>query len=134
MDISWDDIRLFLAIAETGSLSAAARRLRLGQPTMSRRLAILEDRLGYPIFLRSPLGASLTAAGEKLVEPAQRMAEWAGELERAAQLGEVSPAGVVRLTAPPGVVTRMRFPFGSYSYVAVTTPSSRTVASRPTES
>ena len=113
MDIGWDDIRLFLAIAETGSLSAAARRLRLGQPTMSRRLALLEDRLGYPIFRRSAQGARLTSAGEKLVEPAQRMAEWAGELERAAQLGEASPTGVVRLTAPPGVAFGFVAPFAA---------------------
>jgi DNA-binding transcriptional LysR family regulator len=42
VDLPWDDVRLFLAIAETGSLSRAAKRLRVGQPTMSRRLADLE--------------------------------------------------------------------------------------------
>lgn len=113
MDIPWDDIRLFLAIAETGSLSAAARHTRLGQPTLSRRLAQLEERLGYPLFRRSALGAVLTPAGEKLVEPAQRMAEWAGELERSAERGEASPHGVVRLTAPPGVAFDFVAPFAA---------------------
>jgi DNA-binding transcriptional LysR family regulator len=113
MDIPWDDVRLFLAIAEAGSLSAAARQLALGQPTLSRRLALLEERLGYPLFRRSALGTHLTNAGEKLVDPARRMAEWAGELERAAQRGDLSPHGVVRLTAPPGVAFDFVAPFAA---------------------
>ena len=82
MDISWDDARLFLAIAETGSFSGAARRLRIGQPTVSRRLAALEYAVGATLFRRSVDGAALTAAGERLVLPAKKMAEWAGELHR----------------------------------------------------
>lgn len=111
MDISWDDARLFLAIAEAGSLSGAARRLRIGQPTASRRLAALEDALGYPVFQRSVEGAALTGAGEKLIEPARRMAEWAAELERAAERGDAAPRGVVRLTAPPGLAYDFVAPF-----------------------
>src|SRR5262245_53126473 len=42
MDVPWEDLQLFLAIAESGSLSAASRQLRVGQPTISRRLADLE--------------------------------------------------------------------------------------------
>ena len=42
MDIAWNDLRLFLAVAETGSLSGAARKLRVGQPTVTRRLASLD--------------------------------------------------------------------------------------------
>lgn len=84
MNIPWDDVQLFLAIAETGSLSAASRQLRLGQPTVSRRLALLEHQLGYQLFRREVAGARLTSAGEKLLLPARRMAEWAGEISRAA--------------------------------------------------
>ena len=65
MDLSWEDVRLFLAVAEHGSLSEAARRLRIGQPTVSRRLAELEERLGYPLFERSVEGARLTTPGER---------------------------------------------------------------------
>ena len=43
---NWDDLRLFAAIAAEGSLSAAARRLRLSRPTMGRRLQALEERMG----------------------------------------------------------------------------------------
>jgi len=46
MDIAWNDVRLFLAVAEAGSLSGAARRLRASQPTVSRNLAELEANLG----------------------------------------------------------------------------------------
>ena len=114
MDLPWDDVQLFLAIAEAGSLSRAAKRLRVGQPTMSRRLADLEYRLGYPLFQRQVAGAVLTSAGERLLEPAQRMAEWAGEVSRAAGQGESGgPRGVVRVTAPPGVAFDFVAPFAA---------------------
>ena len=115
MDIAWNDVRLFLAVAEAGSLSGAARRLRASQPTVSRNLAELEANLGYALFLRSVDGASLTAAGERLLQPARRMAEWAAEVELCAQQGEMAPRGVVRITAPPGVAFDFVAPFASYA-------------------
>lgn len=113
MDIPWDDARLFLAIAESGSLSGAARRLRIAQPTVSRRLAELEARLGEALFARTAAGATLTAYGERLLEPARRMAEWAAELERAASQANALPAGLVRITAPPGVAYDFVVPFAA---------------------
>ncbi len=114
MDISWDDARLFLAVAEAKSLSGAAKALRVGQPTVSRRLAELEYELGFPLFQRSHGGAALTARGERLVEPARRMAEWAAELSRSAETGDHKPRGAVRLTAPPGVAFDFVAPFAAY--------------------
>lgn len=114
MDIPWDDVRLFLAVAETGSLSAAARLLRVGQPTMSRRLAQLEAMLGEALFRRSVQGVALTAAGERLLEPARKMAEWAGEIGRAAQQSDPAPHGVVRVTAPPAVAFLLLAPFAAW--------------------
>jgi DNA-binding transcriptional LysR family regulator len=114
VDIPWDDMRLFLAVAEGGSLSAAARRLRIAQPTVSRRLAELESSLGEPLFLRGVDGASLTAYGERLVEPARRMAEWAAEVERSAESAESTPRGVVRVTASPGVAFDVAAPFAAW--------------------
>jgi DNA-binding transcriptional LysR family regulator len=112
MDLPWDDVQLFLAIAETGSLSRAAKRLRVGQPTISRRLAELELRLGYQVFQRRVSGVTPTTAGDRLVEPARKMAEWAAEVARAAAQGESGgPRGVVRLTAPPGVAFDFVAPF-----------------------
>ncbi len=114
MDIPWEDVRLFLAVAETGSLSGAARRLRIGQPTVSRRLAALEYSLGTTLFRRSVDGASLTSAGERLLAPAKKMAEWAGELGRAAESSDPSPRGLVRITAPPHLCTDFLAPFAAW--------------------
>ena len=114
MDISWDDAKLFLAVAETGSLSAAARRLAMGQPTVTRRLAQLEYTVGNKLFRRSVEGASLTAAGERLLPPAKKMAEWAGELQRAAESSDGSPAGLVRVTASPSLCFDFLAPFSAF--------------------
>ncbi|MBZ4402120.1 LysR family transcriptional regulator [Myxococcus sp. AS-1-15] len=114
MDISWEDARLFLAIAETGSFSAAAKRLRVGQPTVSRRLAALEYAVGAKLFRRGVEGAALTAAGERLVMPARKMAEWAGELQRAAESSDSSPKGLVRVTASPFLSFDFLAPFASH--------------------
>jgi DNA-binding transcriptional LysR family regulator len=111
MDVSWDNVRLFLAVAEHGSLTEAARHLRIGQPTVSRRLAELEESLGYPLFARGVEGATLTSQGERWLEPARRMAEWAGELSSTAELTDAAPAGIVRITAPPGVAFDFVAPF-----------------------
>lgn len=111
MDVDWEDVKLFLAVAERGSLSEAARQLRVGQPTVSRRLAELEARLGYTLFERSVEGATPTNHGERWLEPARRMAEWAGELTRTAEQAETKPSGVVRITAPPGVAFDFLAPF-----------------------
>ena len=113
MHIPWGEVQLFLAIAETGSLSAAARRLGVTQPTMSRRLAELEEGLREPLFARGVEGTTLTPFGESLLEPARRMAEWAAEVDRAADRADQSPRGVVRITAPPGVAFHFLAPFAA---------------------
>ena len=109
--IHWDDAQLFLALAEAGSVSAAAKKLGITQPTASRRLAALEATLREPLVTRSVAGIALTSFGERLLVPAQRMAEWAGELERAAAERETAATGVVRVTAPPGFAFDFVAPF-----------------------
>lgn len=115
MHIAWDDVQLFLAVAERGSLSGAARALGITQPTASRRLAQLEASLGDTLFARSVDGAALTAFGERLLDPARQMAEWAGEIGRAAERGDRSPEGVVRITAAPGVAADFLAPFAVFA-------------------
>jgi len=65
-------LRSALVIAETGSLNAAARRLRIAQPALSRQIRLLEEELGTAIFARHARGMTLTEAGELLLERARR--------------------------------------------------------------
>ena len=101
--LSWSDLELFLAVAETGSFSSAARRLQVTQPTVSRRVAALEESLASPLFLRNVEGAKLSEAGERLLPAAQQMARWAAEAGRSVASFSDAVEGVVRLAAPPGL-------------------------------
>lgn len=71
--MNWDTMKDFLAVAETGSLSAAARRLGTSQPTIGRRIATMEDELDETLFIRTPSGLEITEAGELLLQHAKRM-------------------------------------------------------------
>ena len=114
MDITWDDVRIFLAVAEAGSVSGAARQLKLGQPTISRRLAEMEQAIGSRLFARGVGGATLTSSGERLLAPAKNMAEWAGEVARAAEADEATPQGLVRITASPYICFDLVAPFAAW--------------------
>lgn len=113
MDISWDDAQTFLAVAESSSFSGAARRLGVGQPTISRRVAELESRLGCPLFRRGKRGAELTEQGARLVPAAEQMARWAGEFDRLARGAEEAPEGRVRLAAPPALAVDFLAPMAA---------------------
>jgi DNA-binding transcriptional LysR family regulator len=110
MDLRWDDLKLFLAVHEHGSLSAAARALKLGQPTLSRRIAELEEAVNETLFERKSQGAQLTAAGQKLLPAAQRMAEWANEASLNIKKHTHLPQGKVRIAAPPGIAYEVVVP------------------------
>ena len=71
--IDWNQLRAFLAAAEAGSLSAAARQLGLSQPTLSRQVAAIESRLGVTLFERVGKTMQLTVAGLDLLEHARAM-------------------------------------------------------------
>lgn len=98
MTLNWDDLRIFLAVAREGSLSAAARRLKVTQPTVGRRLGQLEEDLSTRLFDRLPEGFVPTAAGAELLPLAEEMERAAEALERrqASLADEVS--GTVRLS------------------------------------
>jgi DNA-binding transcriptional LysR family regulator len=111
MHIPWEDLQLLLAVLEAGSFSAAARRLTLTQPTVSRRVAGLEERLGCALFVRNVEGVQLTAQATALVPALEQMARAAAELERATAGLDAGPSGDVRLAAPPGVAYELLVPF-----------------------
>jgi len=80
--MNWDDLRIFLAVSRAGSLSGAARALRITQPTVGRRLKALEGGLGAVLFDRLPDGMVLTAAGEDLLPLADSMEATALAVDR----------------------------------------------------
>jgi DNA-binding transcriptional LysR family regulator len=97
--ISWELYRSFLAVARCGSLSGAARVLRLTQPTLGRHIDELETGLGTPIFTRSPQGLIPTETALALVPIAEAMESAADAMVRAASAKSGEIAGVVRVTA-----------------------------------
>jgi len=113
MNLRWDDLKLFLAVHEQGSLSGAARVLKLGQPTLSRRIAELEEAVGEALFERQSQGARLTAAGLKLLPAAQSMAEWANEAELRVKKQTHLPEGKVRIAAAPGIAYEVVAPLAA---------------------
>lgn len=99
MEPRWDQWQVFLALAEGGSTAAAARRLGLTQPTLSRQLTALEARVGMALFERHARGLRLTARGEALLPAARQMREAAQGLGLLLAARDESLAGTVRLTA-----------------------------------
>ncbi len=96
--LEWDDLRMFLAIARHGSLTAAARALHVTQPTMGRRLEVLEERLGVRLFERLPSGAALTDFGSAILENAERMETEAAAAERRIAARDARLEGTIRVT------------------------------------
>lgn len=97
--LDWDDLRFFLAIVRTGSLSAAARELRVTQSTAGRRLASLESGLGTRLLHRTPDGYVPTLAGEAILGQAERIEREALAVERTVGGRDTLLEGVVRVTA-----------------------------------
>lgn len=94
----WNQMRALLATVETGSLSAAARRLGLTQPTLGRQVAALEDSLGVAIFERVGRNLVLTEAGQQLVADLKDMGAAAQRVALSAAAQSQSVEGVVRIT------------------------------------
>lgn len=113
MKLRWDDLKLFLAVHEHGSLSGAARALKLGQPTLSRRIAELEEAAGEALFERQSQGSRLTAVGMRLLPAAQSMAEWANEAEHSVRKQTHLPEGKVRIATPPGIAYEVVAPLAA---------------------
>ena len=95
----WSLVRAFLAVAETGSLSAAARSLRASQPTLGRQIRAMETQLGATLFHRQARGFALTETGAALVAPANAMRDAMMQITLTAAGREVKLAGTVRITA-----------------------------------
>ena len=108
--LDWNDVRTFLAVAESGSLNAAARSLGMTQPTVSRRIQDLEYRLGAQLFSRSSRGVALTDAGESVRDLAASMARLGGIIVREVAGRDRAESGRVRLAAPDGLASFVLMP------------------------
>jgi len=99
----WDDLRIFLAVAQSGSFTEAARRVGTVQTTMGRRIDRLERSFGSKLFFRHSSGVKLTSVGIALAEHALRMQEMTRQIERKLLAEDRSTSGTVRLTITDGL-------------------------------
>jgi len=109
-DVNWNDIRVFLAVAETGKIATAARNLRLDPTTLGRRIKRLELRLQSTLFERTRSGQILTEAGEKLLARAEAMALAARSIDE-----DMAPdqgiSGTLRVSVSEGFGSQFLTPY-----------------------
>jgi DNA-binding transcriptional LysR family regulator len=98
METSWDDLRYLLAVSRAGSMSRAAKQLKVAMTTVGRRLDALEQGLGVRLVERSPTGVQLTEAGRLLAEQARGVEVQIAGLERVAQGYQGEVEGEVRVS------------------------------------
>ena len=107
----WDDLRYFLNLAREKSLSGAARKLGTTQPTMSRRLELLEKKLGAVLFQRKPSGLELSDIGRQILDHADRMEEAALAAQRIATGSNAGISGTIRVTSSEWLGARVLSPW-----------------------
>lgn len=98
--MNWDDLKYYLAVARSKSLSEAARGLRVSPSTVSRRIQDLEQALGTKLFTHRQDGYDLNEAGANLLSAAEQAEANLLWLERGAAQSDTDTAGVVRLVIP----------------------------------
>jgi len=99
LQFDWNSAKAVLVTAEEGSLSAAARALRVSQPTLSRQVAALEKEIGVALFERGTRGLELTPTGQALVEHVRDMGEAAGRFSLSAAGQSAAVEGSVCISA-----------------------------------
>jgi len=97
--MEWSDVRIFLAIARSGTLGGAARVLHLSHPTIGRRLRALEQATGQTLFQRTADGLVLTEEGNSIVALAEQMEEGALAMERRLAGQEQNLHGCLRISS-----------------------------------
>lgn len=108
--MDWDDLRYFLMLARHRTLSAAARELRVAQPTVGRRIAALERRLGAKLFVRRSDGFVLSTSGGELLAQAEQMERAAIAAERRVYGRDEGITGLVRVTASEWLISGVLAP------------------------
>lgn len=97
--LDWNQVRAFVAVGRTGSLTAAAERLGSSQPTVGRQVRALEEALGVPLVQRHARGVELTEPGRVLLREAEAVEDGVRAFVRRARDAREAPRGTVRVTA-----------------------------------
>jgi len=108
--MDWDNLKFFLALAETGSLSRAAKQHRVDHSTVARRVEALESELGVRLVERLTRSYRITAEGERVREQARKVKAGIAEIERLAKDTDSSPERIVRVSGPPTLLSRFLAP------------------------
>ncbi|HHI89228.1 MAG TPA: LysR family transcriptional regulator [Hellea balneolensis] len=98
--LDWDKVKTFHAAADTGSLTAAANRLRISQSAVSRQISALEQQLGAPLFRRHARGLTMTEQGRILFKIASEMSAQAALAQSTVLDSREKPQGVLRVSTP----------------------------------
>src|SRR5262245_3365195 len=109
-DSDWDDLRFFLAVARAGSLSGAAKSLKVNHSTVLRRLSSLEAKLGVRLYERQPGGYVMTRNGEELRERLAGVEEQVEAAQRVVGGLDQKLAGTIRLTSTDTLIGRLLMP------------------------
>lgn len=99
LELEWNDVRIFLAIARCGTLGAAARQIGQTQPTMGRRLRALEEAVGHELFRRTRDGFVPTDEGAAMLAHAERMEEEAHGIARVLAGTDAQLTGLLRVSS-----------------------------------
>lgn len=114
--MKWDDLRLFLAVARTGSISGAARKLDVQHSTVSRRLRKLEEKLGARLVERKKTGYELTPAGENVRHTASRMETEMLQMDSIVLGKDANLTGSLKVTAINNMASTVLMPmFAGFS-------------------
>lgn len=105
--MNWNDLKVFLAVAHSGSLRGAAGRTGLSLSTVSRRIDALEDNLGVRLFDRRPDGYSLTKAGTDILADVEALEHRTTAIEHKVSRRDRRAAGPVRVSLPDALITHL---------------------------
>ncbi len=108
--MEWDDVRIFLALVRAGSVRAAAAKAGVSHSTVARRVEAFETRLGVKLFDRLPSGYVLTAAGEDLLEVAEKVENELDGVQRRLVGQDRRLSGVIRVTMVDVIATHLLMP------------------------
>ncbi len=99
----WDAVRVFLAVANAGSLAKAADEVGVNRITVTRTLTRLEDQVGYPLFYRDTEGVRLTPEGRRLIGAAREVEKSITDMWRIAAASANTMSGQIRLAVTEGL-------------------------------